>query len=149
MGADTTTPKPSDEDMTRTETSPPRSSPNEHGLCRHDDPEAWFAKHKVHVARAVRICFNCPAQPACARNALDRGETDGVWAGVRLPGRQEWEGLEDARDRLEMIADWQLNSREHQRRMVFADSMNAIAANRAAQHRLATVNAPKAVKYSA
>lgn len=131
-----------------------RSSPGKVGLCRHDDPDAWFAAHKVLVARAVRICFNCPAQPQCARNALDGGETDGVWAGVKLPGRQEWnrETGAELRGRLETIAAWELNPAEHQRRLAFAESMDLAAATRAPENPLIADlrhSRSEQVKYSA
>lgn len=133
---------------------PTRSSPHIVGLCRHDDPDAWFPLHKVHVARAIRICFNCPAQPQCARNALDSGATDGVWAGVKLPGKQEWDretGV-DVRQRLETIAEWHLSPDEHQRRLAFAESLDLVAATRAPQNSLIadSSHAPCGqVKYSA
>jgi WhiB family redox-sensing transcriptional regulator len=132
----------------------PSSSPHKVGLCRHDDPEAWFPLHPVHAARATRICFNCPAQPQCARNAIDCGATDGVWAGVRLPGKQEWDreiGVE-TRQRLEIIANWKLSADEHQRRLEFADSLDLAAATRAPHNSLIadlSHAASRQVKYSA
>jgi WhiB family redox-sensing transcriptional regulator len=130
------------------------SSPYKVGLCRHDDPEAWFPLHPVHTARATRICFNCPAQTQCARNALDCRATDGVWAGVRLPGKQEWDheiGLE-MRQRLEIIANWKLSTDEHQRRLEFAESLDLAAATRAPHNSLIAdprLSSFRQVKYSA
>lgn len=55
------------------------------GLCEYSDPEDWFDYNKAPIAK--RICGNCPVRLACARAALDIDDiTDGVWAGVRLPG---------------------------------------------------------------
>ena len=55
------------------------------GLCNYSaDPEDWFDYRKADQCK--RICGNCPLRQACARSALARGATDGVWAGVDLPG---------------------------------------------------------------
>lgn len=54
------------------------------GLCNYSDPEDWFDYRKTKQCK--RICGNCPLRQACARSALTRGATDGVWAGVDLPG---------------------------------------------------------------
>ena len=54
------------------------------GLCAYSNAEDWF-DHKKQ-SQAMRICANCPLRKACAQAALDLGERDGLWAGVRLPG---------------------------------------------------------------
>ncbi|MBU8841521.1 WhiB family transcriptional regulator [Mycolicibacterium goodii] len=55
------------------------------GLCNYSaDPEDWFDYRKADQCK--RICGNCPLRQACARTALALGATDGVWAGVDLPG---------------------------------------------------------------
>lgn len=65
--------------------------------CRRD-PEAWFGydgecgrkRRRLNVQaieRAKLLCVReCPADQRrrCARGALDRGEVDGIWAGVEL-----------------------------------------------------------------
>ena len=132
--------------------SPRECSPHEVGLCRHDDPDDWFAVHKVHIAQRVRICFNCPAQTQCARNALDFGATDGVWAGVYLPGRQfEPQRLIEARDRLGIVAAQEFTAQEHQRRMGFTISIDALAASMPSRNPLTpeVQHSPSQVKYSA
>lgn len=55
------------------------------GLCNYSaDPEEWFDYRKARQCN--RICGNCPLRKACARTALAVEATDGVWAGVDLPG---------------------------------------------------------------
>lgn len=55
------------------------------GLCSYSaDPEEWFDYRKAQQCK--RICGNCPLRQACARTALAIGASDGVWAGVDLPG---------------------------------------------------------------
>ena len=55
------------------------------GLCNYSaDPEEWFDYRKTKQCK--RICGNCPLRQVCARTALALGATDGVWAGVDLPG---------------------------------------------------------------
>lgn len=72
------------------------------GLCRFDDPDLWF-QHGADAAAARRICGNCPVRRACAQAALDLGVTDGVWAGVRLPGTRFPEDLDRARAALRRL----------------------------------------------
>ncbi len=80
------------------------SASDDSGLCRYGDDSDWFASHAVHRARAIAICNNCPIQRQCALDAQRLGATDGVWAGVYLPGLRDAEGLEAARQKLEKIA---------------------------------------------
>lgn len=55
------------------------------GLCSYSaDPNDWFDYRKADQCK--RICGNCPLRQACARTALALGVTDGVWAGVDMPG---------------------------------------------------------------
>lgn len=55
------------------------------GLCNYSpDPEDWFDYRKAKQCK--RICGNCPLRKACARTALALDVSDGVWAGVDLPG---------------------------------------------------------------
>jgi WhiB family transcriptional regulator, redox-sensing transcriptional regulator len=72
------------------------------GLCRFDDPDLWFA-HGAHAAIAKRICGNCPVRRMCAQAALDLGVTDGVWAGVRLPGARFPTDLNEKRATLRRV----------------------------------------------
>lgn len=72
------------------------------GLCRFDEPELWF-QYGTDAAVAKRICGNCPVRRACARAALDLAATDGVWAGIRLPGVKFPEELDRKRDSLRRL----------------------------------------------
>jgi hypothetical protein len=72
------------------------------GLCRFDDPDRWF-QYGEDAAAAKRICGNCPVRRACAQAALDLRVTDGVWAGVRLPGTRFPDDLDRARARLRRL----------------------------------------------
>lgn len=80
------------------------STPDDIGLCKLErDPDLWFRYNARHTA--ARICGRCPIQKRCAEDALRTEATDGVWAGVRLPG---WHGkdlkeLQGARDLLRRI----------------------------------------------
>lgn len=50
-------------------------------LCAADPvPDDWYATTGQEVARAVRVCAQCPLVDAC-RDAGE-GETFGVWGGV-------------------------------------------------------------------
>lgn len=69
--------------MTTSHLPTPRRARNA-GLCSYSNPEIWF--DHLRAEEAKRICGNCPLRQQCAQRALDRGVTDGVWAGVRLPG---------------------------------------------------------------
>ena len=87
--------------MAHTQTNPPKSEDD--GLCRYGDDSDWFASHAVHRARAIAVCNNCPVQRKCALDARRLGATDGVWAGVYLPGLRDAEGLAAAREKLEKL----------------------------------------------
>ena len=89
--------------MAHTDTDP--SASDDAGLCRYGDDSDWFASHAVHRARAIAICNNCPIQRKCALDAQRIGATDGVWAGVYLPGLRDAEGLAAARERLDELAE--------------------------------------------
>jgi WhiB family redox-sensing transcriptional regulator len=89
--------------MAHTQTDP--SASDDAGLCRYGDDSDWFASHAVHRARAIAICNNCPIQRKCALDAQRLGATDGVWAGVYLPGLRDAEGLAAAREKLEKLAE--------------------------------------------
>lgn len=57
-------------------------------LCRTSKvPDLWFpegddAGAKADRRQAKQICATCPAQPSCLTDALERGETVGVWGGL-------------------------------------------------------------------
>lgn len=70
------------------------------GLCGYDDPEMWFNRKASDQARAANICSNCPVAAACGQAALDLDVTDGVWAGVVLPGKRSNKSLDQARENL-------------------------------------------------
>ena len=89
--------------MAHTDTDP--SASDDAGLCRYGDDSDWFASHAVHRARAIAICNNCPIQRKCALDAQRLGATDGVWAGVYLPGLRDAEGLAAAREKLDELAE--------------------------------------------
>ncbi|MGH3556016.1 MAG: WhiB family transcriptional regulator [Mycobacterium sp.] len=86
------------------------------GLCQYgSDPNLWFRFEDS--IRAAAICSNCPVRPACARAALSLQATDGVWAGVRLPGNRFPEELEHAREQLKrVIAGMRHQPQSHRRR---------------------------------
>ncbi|HME48749.1 WhiB family transcriptional regulator [Mycobacterium sp.] len=85
------------------------------GLCSFDDPDLWF-QHGTLAAAAKRICGNCPVRRACAQAALDLGVTDGVWAGVRLPGARFPEDLDRKRATLRRVVDGMAHEPEAHRR---------------------------------
>jgi len=95
------------------------------------DPDLWFgyvdddasdgaAKARVYEQSATKaraICLRrCPLahQRACARDAVQRGEEYGVWAGIKLPGGQyrKRHQLAAAHEVLRRIADGVINPRE-------------------------------------
>jgi WhiB family transcriptional regulator, redox-sensing transcriptional regulator len=86
------------------------------GLCQFgDDPNFWFRFEDS--VRAAAICANCPVRLACARAALSLQATDGVWAGVRLPGNRFPEELDQAREQLRrVIAGMRHQPQSHRRR---------------------------------
>jgi WhiB family transcriptional regulator, redox-sensing transcriptional regulator len=47
-------------------------------------PELFFADDPGSIARARRMCADCPARAACLDGALQRGEPWGVWGGELL-----------------------------------------------------------------
>ena len=59
----------------------------------------------MHRARAIAICNNCPIQSKCALDARRLGATDGVWAGVYLPGLRDAVGQSAARAAVRYAAD--------------------------------------------
>jgi WhiB family transcriptional regulator, redox-sensing transcriptional regulator len=89
------------------------------GLCQFDDPDRWF-QHGPRAAVAKRICANCPVRRACAQAALDLRVTDGVWAGVRLPGARFPEDLEKKRASLRRVIDGMTAEPEAHRRRALA-----------------------------
>ena len=104
--------------MAHTDTDP--SASDDAGLCRYGDDSDWFASHAVHRARAIAICNNCPIQRKCALDAQRLGATDGVWAGVYLPGLRDAEGLAAAREKLEKLAERLARQPEAHRRRTIA-----------------------------
>ena len=104
--------------MADTDTDP--SASDDAGLCRYGDDSDWFASHAVHRARAIAICNNCPIQSKCALDALRLGATDGVWAGVYLPGLRDAEGLAAARERLDKLTERLARQPEAHRRRTIA-----------------------------
>ena len=107
------------------------STADNRGLCTFGDDNQWFAKHAVHRARAIAICNNCPIQRQCALDALRVGATDGVWAGVYMPGLRDAEGLEAALEKLRKVAErLEHQTREHRRRCAAIQAALRFAADR-------------------
>ena len=104
--------------MAHTDTDP--SASDDAGLCRYGDDSDWFASHAVHRARAIAICNNCPIQRKCALDAQRLGATDGVWAGVYLPGLRDAEGLAAAREKLDKLTERLARQPEAHRRRTIA-----------------------------
>ena len=69
---------------------------------------------------AKRSCGYCPVRRACAQAALDLGVTDGVWAGVRLPGARFPEELDRKRDLLRRVINTMAHEPEAHRRRTLA-----------------------------
>ena len=53
----------------------------------HPEPDLWFS----NKGRAAMICGECVDREACLNGAIERGETYGVWGGVRF-GRHGHDG---------------------------------------------------------
>ena len=71
--------------------------------CQNTDPEIWFSEREEagnNYRMAKTLCAMCPAMEACAKYALEAGETDGIWGGLtpRERGR-----MRAARQRIELI----------------------------------------------
>lgn len=63
------------------------------------DPEFWFRQRQS----AIKLCQQCPVRARCARHALELKVTDGVWAGISLPGKRKPHELNAARGRLQQL----------------------------------------------
>lgn len=63
------------------------------GLCQYEDVDNWFSKSPRIQREAKAICGNCPIIASCALKALDLNVTNGIWAGVLLPGISDAQGL--------------------------------------------------------
>lgn len=99
----------------------------EPGLCnpsRGIDPEFWF--EAINRRQAPKICAGCPVLLKCAQYALEMGVTDGVFAGVSLPGKRKGPALTKKREVLQGMLD-QARARQH-----------ALAARDVDQHATAT-----------
>ena len=122
--------------MAHTDTDP--SASDDAGLCRYGDDSDWFASHAVHRARAIAVCNNCPIQRQCALDAQRLGATDGVWAGVYLPGLRDAEGLAAAREKLDKLAERLARQPEaHRRRTIAIRAAVRYAADLAQERRSA------------
>lgn len=73
------------------------------GLCCGTDPELWF--DPMLRRRAARICVGCPVRARCAQYALELRVTDGVYAGVSLPGKRNPRALRARRRELQKLID--------------------------------------------
>lgn len=69
--------------------------------------EIYFSSHPDDIARAKELCGGCPLarRSRCARDAIERGDKFGIWAGVHLPGIQprDRDKLAEAIERLRRI----------------------------------------------
>ncbi|SCE34708.1 WhiB family transcriptional regulator, redox-sensing transcriptional regulator [Streptomyces sp. DvalAA-14] len=55
--------------------------------CRTEDPELFFpvgqsGPAQLQARRAKEICARCPVRESCLSDALDAGDTSGVWGGT-------------------------------------------------------------------
>jgi 5-methylcytosine-specific restriction endonuclease McrA len=73
------------------------------GLCCGQDPEFWF--EPINRRRAAKVCQQCPVRVRCAQFALDLQVTDGVYAGISLPGKRKPGVLRIRRDELQKLID--------------------------------------------
>ncbi|VBA61500.1 HNH endonuclease [Mycobacterium attenuatum] len=73
------------------------------GLCCGQDPEFWF--EAINRRRAAKICQQCPVRARCAQFALDLRVTDGVYAGISLPGKRAPSVLKRRRQDLQKLVD--------------------------------------------
>lgn len=92
----------------------------EPGLChpsRGIDPEFWF--EAINRRQAPKICAECPVLLKCAQYALEMGVTDGVFAGVSLPGKRKGPALTKKREVLQGMLD---QARAHQRKLDARDA---------------------------
>ena len=48
--------------------------------CADFNPDWWFEDE--HFVQAVEICHRCPVRSRCLSQALEAGETLGVWGGL-------------------------------------------------------------------
>ncbi len=69
------------------------------------DPDAWFTSIRSKIAQQQRICQTCPVKIACATYAVQMEVTDGVFAGVSLPGRRHATKLRARQKQLKEIVD--------------------------------------------
>ena len=122
--------------MAHTQTDP--SASDDAGLCRYGDDSDWFASHAVHRARAIAVCHNCPIQRQCALDAQRLAATDGVWAGVYLPGLRDAGGLAAAREKLGKLTERLARQPEaHRRRTIAIRAAVRYAADLAQERRSA------------
>ncbi len=49
-------------------------------LCSDHDPDWWF--EELSFDKAVDVCRRCPVRTKCLNQALEAGETVGVWGGL-------------------------------------------------------------------
>jgi hypothetical protein len=54
--------------------------------CADYNPDWWFEED--HFAQAVEVCQRCPVRTRCLDQALEAGETLGVWGGL-TPAQRE------------------------------------------------------------
>lgn len=57
------------------------------GLCRNEDPDAWYpagtsADARATLRHALSVCFACPVRVSCGQWALETREQWGVWGGM-------------------------------------------------------------------
>lgn len=57
--------------------------------CASQDPDVWFAADLAIVIAAKAVCAACPVRAECLAEALDRGETEGIWGGLTAEERAQ------------------------------------------------------------
>jgi WhiB family transcriptional regulator, redox-sensing transcriptional regulator len=67
--------------------SPRRGGWEARGACRHSDPELFFPVSTRgpalrQLAKAKRVCEDCPVRVQCLEYALQSGQSFGVWGGA-------------------------------------------------------------------
>lgn len=67
----------------------------ESAACRFTDTEMFFSEDQLVAAHAKNICFRCPIQQQCLKDAI-QGQEAGIWGGTTETERQEIIELENS-----------------------------------------------------
>lgn len=60
-------------------------------LCAQVDPEIFFPEKGGSAHAAKKICDRCEVRDQCLAEALDRGESFGIWGGLSERERRRLE----------------------------------------------------------